>query len=116
MNWWDIANKAPRDTTAAITAVKNGYAYVLMQERGQFWSEGLWDVLGWVRLVRSAPRRSRSPGVERRIVRVVLATTASCHLLGDGWLLFRFFTASAFGHPWRRDCAGSILNTRRAGT
>jgi len=47
MNWWDIANEAPRDTTAAITAVKNGYAYVLMQERGQFWSEGLWDVLGW---------------------------------------------------------------------
>ncbi|HEX2457422.1 MAG TPA: CocE/NonD family hydrolase [Vicinamibacterales bacterium] len=26
MNWWDIANEAPRDTTAAITAVKNGYA------------------------------------------------------------------------------------------
>jgi hypothetical protein len=37
-------------------------------------------------------------------------------LLGDGWLLYRFFTVSAFGHPWRRDCAGSIPNTRRAGT
>jgi uncharacterized protein len=37
-------------------------------------------------------------------------------LPGDGWLLYRFFTASAFGHPWRRDCAGSIPNTRRAGT
>ena len=36
----------PRDLTAALTAVKRGYAYIDMQERGQFFAEGEWDVLG----------------------------------------------------------------------
>ena len=45
-NFWDVANGVPRDMTAALTAVKRGYALVEMQERGQFFSEGEWDVLG----------------------------------------------------------------------
>jgi len=45
-NYWDIANGVPRDMTAALTAIKHGYAFVEMQERGQFFSEGEWGVLG----------------------------------------------------------------------
>jgi predicted acyl esterase len=45
-NFWDVANGVPRDMTAALTAVKHGFAFVEMQERGQFFSEGEWDVLG----------------------------------------------------------------------
>jgi hypothetical protein len=45
-NYWDIANGVPRDMTAALTAVKRGYAYVDMQERGHFFSEGNYDILG----------------------------------------------------------------------
>ena len=45
-NYWDVANGVPRNMTAALTAVKHGYAYVDMQERGQFFAEGEWDVLG----------------------------------------------------------------------
>jgi hypothetical protein len=45
-NFWDVANGVPRDMTAALTAVKHGYAFVEMQERGQFFAEGEWDVLG----------------------------------------------------------------------
>jgi len=45
-NFWDVANGVPRDMTSALTAIKRGYAWVDMQERGQFFSEGEWDVLG----------------------------------------------------------------------
>jgi hypothetical protein len=45
-NFWDVPNGVPRDMTAALTAVKRGYAWVDMQERGQFFAEGEWDVLG----------------------------------------------------------------------
>ncbi|MHB8094893.1 MAG: CocE/NonD family hydrolase [Candidatus Aminicenantales bacterium] len=45
-NFWDVANGVPRDMTAALTAIKRGYAYVDMQERGQFFAEGEWGVLG----------------------------------------------------------------------
>jgi predicted acyl esterase len=45
-NYWDVANGVPRDMTAALTAIKHGYAWVDMQERGQFFAEGEWDVLG----------------------------------------------------------------------
>jgi len=45
-NYWDVANGVPRDMTSALTAIKRGYAWVDMQERGQFFSEGEWDVLG----------------------------------------------------------------------
>ena len=45
-NFWDITNGVPRDMTAALTAIKHGYAYIDMQERGEFFAEGEWDVLG----------------------------------------------------------------------
>jgi putative CocE/NonD family hydrolase len=45
-NYWDIQLGAPRDMTAALTAVKRGYAYIDMQERGHFFAEGNYDILG----------------------------------------------------------------------
>lgn len=45
-NYWDVANGAPRDMSAQLDAVKRGYAYVLMNERGHFFSEGNYDILG----------------------------------------------------------------------
>ncbi len=45
-NYWDIALGAPRDMSAALTAVKRGYAYIDMQERGHFFAEGNYDILG----------------------------------------------------------------------
>src|SRR5215472_13542021 len=45
-NFWDIQNGVPSDMTAALTAVKRGYAYVMMQERGHFFAEGNYDILG----------------------------------------------------------------------
>jgi putative CocE/NonD family hydrolase len=45
-NYWDVRNRVPSDMTAAITAVKRGYAYVVQNERGHFFSEGNYDILG----------------------------------------------------------------------
>ena len=45
-NSWDVQNGVPRDMSAALTAVKRGYAYIDMQERGHFFSEGNYDILG----------------------------------------------------------------------
>ncbi|MDQ2667870.1 MAG: CocE/NonD family hydrolase, partial [Gemmatimonadota bacterium] len=45
-NFWDVANGVPRDMTSAVTAVKRGYAWVDMQERGHFFAEGNYDILG----------------------------------------------------------------------
>jgi uncharacterized protein len=45
-NFWDIQNGVPSDMTAALTAVKRGYAYVEQNERGHFFSEGNYDILG----------------------------------------------------------------------
>ena len=45
-NYWDVANGVPRDMTAALTAVKRGYAWIDMQERGHFFAEGNYDILG----------------------------------------------------------------------
>jgi putative CocE/NonD family hydrolase len=45
-NFWDIRLGAPRDLTAELTAVKRGYAFVEMNERGHFFSEGSYDILG----------------------------------------------------------------------
>ncbi len=45
-NYWDITNGVPRDMTTALTAIKRGYTFVDMQERGQFFAEGEWDILG----------------------------------------------------------------------
>ena len=45
-NYWDVRNGVPADMTAALTAVKRGYAYVVQNERGHFFSEGNYDILG----------------------------------------------------------------------
>jgi len=45
-NFWDVPLGAPRDMTAELEAVKRGYAYVEMNERGHFFSEGNYDILG----------------------------------------------------------------------
>jgi len=45
-NFWDVRLGAPRDMTAELTAVKRGYAFVEMNERGHFFSEGAYDILG----------------------------------------------------------------------
>jgi putative CocE/NonD family hydrolase len=45
-NFWDVRNGVPADMNAALTAVKRGYAYVVQNERGHFFSEGNYDILG----------------------------------------------------------------------
>ncbi|MGH9744353.1 MAG: CocE/NonD family hydrolase, partial [Candidatus Acidiferrum sp.] len=45
-NYWDVRNGLPADMRAALTAVKRGYAYVVQNERGHFFSEGNYDILG----------------------------------------------------------------------
>ena len=45
-NYWDVKLGAPRDLTTELAAVKRGYAYVTMNERGHFFSEGNYDILG----------------------------------------------------------------------
>jgi putative CocE/NonD family hydrolase len=45
-NYWDVKLGAPRDMTAELDAVKRGYAFVEMNERGHFFSEGEYDILG----------------------------------------------------------------------
>ncbi|HEY3742534.1 MAG TPA: CocE/NonD family hydrolase, partial [Bryobacteraceae bacterium] len=45
-NYWDVHNGVPRDMTSELEAVKRGYVYVEMNERGHFFSEGAYDILG----------------------------------------------------------------------
>jgi uncharacterized protein len=45
-NYWDVRNGVPSDMTTALTAIKRGYAYVVQNERGHFFSEGNYDILG----------------------------------------------------------------------
>ena len=45
-NYWDVDLGAPRDMSAKLEAVKHGYAYVEMNERGRYFSEGDYDILG----------------------------------------------------------------------
>src|SRR6187402_322015 len=45
-NWWDTRLGAPRDMTTVLDAIKRGYSYVIMNERGHFFSEGNYDILG----------------------------------------------------------------------
>ena len=45
-NYWDVRNGVPRDLTNELEAVKRGYAFVEMNERGRFFSEGNYDILG----------------------------------------------------------------------
>jgi predicted acyl esterase len=45
-NYWDVRNRVPADMSTAIAAVKRGYSYVVQNERGHFFSEGNYDILG----------------------------------------------------------------------
>lgn len=45
-NYWDVRLGAPRDLKDELEAVKRGYAFVEMNERGHFFSEGNYDILG----------------------------------------------------------------------
>ena len=45
-NYWDVKLGAPADMSAQLEAVKRGYVYVEMNERGHFFSEGSYDILG----------------------------------------------------------------------
>jgi uncharacterized protein len=45
-NFWDVRNGVPSDMTTQLEAVKRGFAYVVMNERGHFFSEGNYDILG----------------------------------------------------------------------
>jgi len=45
-NFWDVRNGVPADMTRPLEAVKRGYALVLQNERGHFFSEGHYDILG----------------------------------------------------------------------
>jgi putative CocE/NonD family hydrolase len=45
-NYWDVRNGVPGSMNAALAAVKRGYAYVVQNERGHFFSEGHYDILG----------------------------------------------------------------------
>jgi hypothetical protein len=45
-NFWDVRNGAPADMKRAVEAVKRGYALVMQNERGHFFSEGHYDILG----------------------------------------------------------------------
>ncbi len=46
MNFWDVSLGAPADMTQQLDAVKRGYAWVGANERGHFYSEGNYDILG----------------------------------------------------------------------
>ena len=45
-NYWDVRNGVPASMATQLEAVKRGYAYVVMNERGHFFSEGNYDILG----------------------------------------------------------------------
>jgi putative CocE/NonD family hydrolase len=45
-NFWDVANGVPANMAAMLSAVKKGYAYVIQNERGHYFSEGHYDILG----------------------------------------------------------------------
>lgn len=45
-NYWDVRNRVPSDMSRVIEAVKRGYAHITMNERGHFFSEGNYDILG----------------------------------------------------------------------
>ncbi len=45
-NYWDVRSGAPADMAARLAALKRGYAWVDMNERGHFFSEGNYDILG----------------------------------------------------------------------
>jgi uncharacterized protein len=45
-NYWDVRNRVPSDMTTILNTIKRGYAYIGQNERGHFFSEGNYDILG----------------------------------------------------------------------
>jgi hypothetical protein len=45
-NYWDVRNGVPADMTTILNNIKRGYAHVVQNERGHFFSEGHYDILG----------------------------------------------------------------------
>ena len=45
-NSWGDGKQRTRTAQRALDAVKRGYAYVVQNERGRYYSEGEWDILG----------------------------------------------------------------------
>ncbi len=45
-NSWGDGKQRTRSAQRALEAVKRGYAYVVQNERGRYFSEGEWDILG----------------------------------------------------------------------
>ncbi len=45
-NTWQDGEKKTRTAEQALEAVKRGYAFVVQNERGRYFSEGEWDILG----------------------------------------------------------------------
>jgi putative CocE/NonD family hydrolase len=45
-NFWDVRNGVPADMTNILNTIKRGYAYIGQNERGHFFSEGNYDILG----------------------------------------------------------------------
>ena len=45
-NSWGDGEQKTRTAQRALEAVKRGYAYVVQNERGRYFSEGEWDILG----------------------------------------------------------------------
>ncbi len=45
-NSWRDGEESTRSYRTALDAVKRGYAYVVQNERGRYFSEGQWDILG----------------------------------------------------------------------
>ncbi len=45
-NTWQDGEQRTRTAAQALEAVKRGYAYVVQNERGRYFSEGEWDILG----------------------------------------------------------------------
>ena len=75
-NFWDVRNGVPRAMTAERDAVKRGYAYVVMNERGHFFSEGNYDILGppltdgydAIQWISSRPWSNGKVGLDRKSV------------------------------------------------
>jgi putative CocE/NonD family hydrolase len=45
-NFWDVRNGVPADMARPLAAVKRGYALVMQNERGHYFSEGRYEILG----------------------------------------------------------------------
>ena len=100
-NFWDVRNGVPRDLSSELEAVKRGYAYVQMNERGRFFSEGNYDILGppltdgvdelaWI---------SKQPWSNGKVGTIGCSSTAEWQLAvaGQGHPAFTTMIAQGFG-------------------